>query len=267
MKTVTVILSGYKRKHTTREQVDAFKNQSYPVNIVYFANGKFDDHPTDYEFLEKSNVTLIESSVNQGVWGRFAAALNFDTDFYCVIDDDMIPGSDFIKTCVECYEEVPGIYGGHGVRDRAVECPIYKSPYNHHGWVQLLWNMNGPSKPLHVAYLCNCWFFPKVALHNFWAESVSSEQSCNKLAGEDIHLSLMALKYSGLKSYVIPATRFTPSKLLNIAGLKYSEDANALSKDAFIMSKSRQYYHYAVSQGLPVFKMETYTDNDGEFWE
>lgn len=262
MKTVTVILSGYKRKHTTQQQVLAFKNQSYPVRIIYLANGIFEDHPTDYKFLKEQGVELVEMRRNHGIYMRFRLATFYPSDFYCIIDDDMIPGKDFIKTCVECYEEQPGIYGGHGVRDRAFDGPLDPKYFNHHGWVQTQWQMNGPKYPLQVAYLMNCWFFPKVALEDFWRE----RPTCNLKVGEDIHLSLMAFLHSDLRSYVIPANRHTPDKLMNTVGIKYSEDVHALSKDPKLMAMSKSYYEEAVKRGLPVFRMRTYTDNDGESW-
>lgn len=267
MKTITVILSGYKRKYTLPEQLESLKAQSYPVtNIVYFVNGHIESSPVDYDLISKFGVHIIECSHNYGVWARFSVALNYDTDFFCILDDDIVPGTDFIKTCIECYDNQPGIYGGHGVRDRLHYDAKYNTHFNHHGWPQLNWNMNGPSAPLQVAYLMNCWFFPKQALYDFWSEDVSDDMTHNRMAGEDIHLSLMALKHSGLKSYVIPANRFTPSKLSNTVGLKYCLE-HAVCDDSDIMNKSFEYYKYAVTQGLPVFKMETYTDNDGDFWE
>ena len=92
---ITVILSGYKRPYSCLEQYKAIKAQTYEdVNIMFWANLVDDKISFPKEVVD--NCESIISSANYGVWGRFSLALNAKTPFICVIDDDTIPGKNWL---------------------------------------------------------------------------------------------------------------------------------------------------------------------------
>lgn len=251
MKTVTVILNGYKRKHTLKKQIESLKNQSYPIErIVYFTLKS--DYPEDYEYLRQENIELIECSNNYGVYGRFSIALNFESDFIYIMDDDIIPGSNFIKTCVECCSKVPGVYGSSGLRRREdADFNQLHNLFDFFGWIQVMWGNEGNLEPVKVSYLCNGWFFPRQVLFDFWREGIYSDISVNRKVAEDMHLSYTAWKYSGLCSYVVPQNKYDLTNHGNICGLDYSEDEYAIHRDEKLLQIMNNNFLTYCEKGLP----------------
>ena len=90
---VTAILTKYKREHLFSEQLESVVNQSVNVNEVLIC-----DNTTD----------------NKGVWERFKLAKKSKNDFVWVLDDDTIPGKDYLKNVLECFETNEGLYGTCG---------------------------------------------------------------------------------------------------------------------------------------------------------
>ncbi len=85
---VTVILNGFNRPENLSEQIDAINNQTIkPKEILLWLNNSegFDKNLTD-------KITTVTSNKNFGVWARFAFALNANTEYICIFDDDTIPG-------------------------------------------------------------------------------------------------------------------------------------------------------------------------------
>lgn len=251
MKTVTVILNGFKRKHTLKQQIESLKNQSYPIErIVYFTLKS--DVLEDYEYLRKENVELIECSNNYGVYGRFSIALNFDSDFIYIMDDDIIPGSNFIKTCVHCCLNKTGIYGSSGLRRRKdADFNQLHDLFDFFGWIQVWWGNEGNLEPVEVSYLCNGWFFPSYVLHDFWREGIFKGLASDRKIAEDMHLSYTAWKYSGIKSYVVPQHKYDHSMHGNICGVDYSEDESAIHLDETLLKKMNDNFLTYCDMGLP----------------
>ena len=117
MKTITVILNGFKRQHTLKEQITALKNQTYPIEKIMYWNLKDPSFKPDYKLLEKENIEYADTSHDYGTWGRLSFAMNATTDFVCIMDDDVIPGPRYLENCINTYQKTPGVLGmmGSGV--------------------------------------------------------------------------------------------------------------------------------------------------------
>ena len=136
-------------------------------------------------------------------------------------DDDIIPGSNFIKNCIDCYTSKPGIYGINGCSRELDDDGIFKI-YS--------WDRNNSTCINEVIYLCQYWFFPRCVLSAFWTEEVSNEHTLNRKIAEDMHLSAMANKYLELKSYVVPQPLDDTSMWGNIAGVEFGAEDFAIHK-------------------------------------
>jgi hypothetical protein len=248
MKTVTIVLNGFKRQHTLKEQIQAFKNQTYPIEKIMYWNLKSDDlrYQLDYNFLKKENIEYAETSHDYGTWGRFSFALNTKSDFICIYDDDIIPGPGYIQNCVETFEKQPGILGLMGTvitQDKGQ-------------WIQYGWrDFNNPN-PVQVIYLYQSHFFPKEVLQAFWASAPSWDLVCNRHLGEDLHIAFAAKKYFNLNAYVVPHPKNNKTIWGNIAGDRYGEDEHSIHLSN-IQPKMLDHLQYMINNHgyqIPTFK-------------
>ena len=187
--TITVVLNGYKRQEFLNLQINAVRNQTIPPDeILIWNNGDY----IDFKNFDK-NIFIANSSKNFGVWSRFSFALNAETEYICVLDDDTIPGKSFFENCLSTMQISPGLLGARGLRF------LSKNRYEPHksfGW-------DNPNEELKVVDIVgHAWFFKKEWLCYFWRELPLSNSS--RLVGEDIHFSYTLQKYAGIKTIVPP---------------------------------------------------------------
>lgn len=220
MKTVTVVLNGFRRQKTLRQQIAAFKNQSFPVEKIMYWNLKSDnpEFQPDYEFLKEQGIEYAETSHDYGTWGRFTFALNSKSDFICMYDDDIIPGSRYIENCVTTFEKSPGLLGTMG--SVIVE--------NTGQWIQYGWRDINNDAPVEVMYLYQTHFFPKEVLQAFWAEIPDWDLVSQRHLGEDVHIAYVAQKYFNLPAKIVPHPKDDKSLWGNIIGDEYGEDEYAI---------------------------------------
>tara|TARA_S200000501_G_C20840628_1_gene751418 strand:+ start:962 stop:1843 length:882 start_codon:yes stop_codon:yes gene_type:complete len=186
---ITVVLNGYKRQKFLNYQINAVKNQTIPPNeILIWNNGSYIDS-RDFD----KNIFIANSSKNFGVWSRFTFALNAETEYICVLDDDTMPGKRFFENCLSTMQISPGLIGARGLKF------LSKNKYQPHksfGW-------DNPNEELKVVDIVgHAWFFKKEWLCYFWRELPLSNSS--RLVGEDIHFSYTLQKYAGIKTIVPP---------------------------------------------------------------
>jgi hypothetical protein len=186
---ITVILNAYKRVEYLERQLEAINNQTVkPAKILVWQNAG----AVIPEYL-KAQVTFAECNENLGVWARFAYALNADTEYVCVFDDDTIPGRRWFENCLKTIETHEGLLGTRGLR--------FLSPQRYHPFKSFGWD--GPTEEtVQVDIVGHAWFFKREWLAAFWRELPSLEAS--KIAGEDIHFSYAIQKYLRLGTYVPP---------------------------------------------------------------
>ena len=133
-------------------------------------------------------LTWAQSNHNFGVWARFAYALNAETEYVCVFDDDTIAGSKWIENCLNTIEEYNGLLGTNGVIFNDLE---YQN-YTQHGWAK------PNEKTEQVDIVGHSWFFKKQFIHHMWRESAPTFEN-----GEDMHISA-ASKIHGNIQTIMP---------------------------------------------------------------
>jgi glycosyltransferase involved in cell wall biosynthesis len=186
---VSVVLNVFQRSQHFERQLNALLNQSVkPHEILVWENGA----ETVPEHL-LNLVTVTRASKNFGVWARFAHALNATGEFVCVIDDDTIPGSDWLRNCLNTMSQTPGLLGTRGL--------AFESPKNYS--INAEAGVYGPNEQTaQVDIVGHSWFFRREWLSAYWAEYGSKFN--NPLAGEDIHFSYAIQKHLGLPTLVPP---------------------------------------------------------------
>lgn len=186
---VTVVLNGYKRAKHFGLQLRSIKNQTLqPSEILLWQNAgdTFDENLT-------LSTTHASCNKNLGVWARFAFALNANTEYICVFDDDTIPGKKWLENCYNTIQRFDGLLGTIGVRflsDNSYQ------PIERFGWA------NPNEKVEEVDIVGHSWFFRREWLSTFWRELPDITQS--KIVGEDIHFSYTLKKFLDKKTFVPP---------------------------------------------------------------
>jgi glycosyltransferase involved in cell wall biosynthesis len=186
---ITVILNGFKRSQHFKKQLEAIENQTIkPKEILLWQNlgENFDKHLT-------SRTTHSSCNKNLGVWARFAYALNADTEYVCVFDDDTIPGKKWLENCLNTIQEHDGLLGTIGVKFQTTQS---YHPNTRVGWA----NPNNNTEEVDI--VGHSWFFRREWLSTFWRELPDVKQT--RLVGEDMHFSYTLQKYLNKKTYVPP---------------------------------------------------------------
>jgi hypothetical protein len=186
---ITVVLNGFKRSQHFKKQLEAIENQTIkPKEILLWQNlgENFDKHLT-------SRTTHSSCNKNLGVWARFAYALNADTEYVCVFDDDTIPGKKWLENCLNTIQEHDGLLGTIGVK--------FQTTQSYHPSTRVGW-ANPNSNTEEVDIVGHSWFFRREWLSTFWRELPDVKQT--RLVGEDMHFSYTLQKYLNKKTYVPP---------------------------------------------------------------
>lgn len=242
MSDVTVILSLYKRPYTFEQQYDAICRQTHNCDILIWAN-KADNAIPD-NILHKHET--IYSNINFGVWGRFAIALNAKTKYICIIDDDTIPGSQWIENCINTIQNHNGVMTTRGVIAEYGKDHRYPAPesYKAFGWC------NPNETVIEVDMGCHCWFFDKSLLHTFW-QYAPTHFPMN--FGEDMHLSFVAQKI-GMKTYIPPHPKNNTEMWGSSAdtGHSFGSDANAISWNPNANAGMNKYWNFLRKNGFKI---------------
>lgn len=191
---VTVILNGYKRPQNLKKQVDAALTQTVKVkDIFYWQNSMPNVH---YDMQTSTNYCISSyASVNFGVWARFYYALNVRTNYVCILDDDTIPGTQWIENCLNTYEKHPGLLGAIGIK-------FPNSSYEYQMTDRYGWDGNNNEQVERVDIVGHNWFFHRDLLSVFCRELPPIDH--NFIVGEDMHFSYVLQKYTDLGTYVPP---------------------------------------------------------------
>lgn len=223
----TVILNGFKRPHSLKEQVDALNNQTIkPTNILYWQNSI-----PGVAYDTETSTKLISSyaCTNFGVWARFAYALNARTNWVMVFDDDTIPGSQWAENCFNTFDKTPdaGLLGTIGVLFNHKDYGFHKRI----GW-------DNPNENVEcVDILGHNWVFHRDNLSVFWRELPPIDHDF--ISGEDIHFSYMIQKYTNLKSYVPPHPKDNKNMWGSLHGWRLGGDENATAGNGGIPCMAR----------------------------
>lgn len=185
---ISVILNVYKRPYTLEAQIDAIKNQSIEVksediHVWYNQSGLEQKNPVD------EKIKTYKSNWNTKFHGRFTIPLLCRTPYIAMFDDDIIPGRDWLKNCVDTIKKNDGILGGSGV--------IVKTK-NYHPFDKVGWNGSHLNSIEMVDLVGHAWFFKQEHANLIWSEKPVSWEN-----GEDIMFSYLA-KMRGINTFVPP---------------------------------------------------------------
>ena len=241
---ITCILSCYKRPYTLLQQINAIKNQTIPPKKIIVWYNHAEGYSLPNEIRNDKDVSVIESSDNFGVWGRFAIANLSTTEFVNVIDDDTIPGNKWFENCIETMYKVNGLLGTMGVIFEP-NCKTYNI-FCRYGWngqntlFRIISNDGEKivEKPSinnenieQVDILCHSWFFRKEWLSHLWSLN-NLDYKLFLRSGEDIGFSY-ALQKVGINSYVPPHPKDNIEMFGSIPnlGIEFGEDGNGISSN------------------------------------
>ena len=250
---ISAVLTCFKRQYNLQEQINSCLLQSIKISEIIIWNNGEHIEKDQLKVNAKTNLIVINSSDNTGVWSRFSVALICKNHFILVLDDDTIPGIDFCKNCLDSFHNNPGLYGSRGLRFLSKN---NYEPYDEFGW------SNPNDSIVEVDIVGHSWFFPKKYLSFFWNENLANNISY--ICGEDIHFSYSIQKYGDLKTFVPPHTLdkpkswgSNPSISLSIGG-----DKNAISQSKNAISKFEKAFKFYRSKGFKLIivdKLESYT--------
>lgn len=250
--TITVVLNGYKRSNL-KEQVEAVRNQSVPVEEIFYWQNTAPGFEYDEDTYNTLNAAL--SNYNYGVWARFAFALNAKTDYICVLDDDTIPGSRWLENCLSTYKTHPGLLGGIGLRFKNEHYELDVSEdgkYTRYGWDSNPLCVGNNTEPVEVDIVGHSWFFSRDLLSVFWRELPAKHWTM--LCGEDIHFSYMLQKYTEFKTYVPPHPPEDTTMWSSLKAVEYGGDQYATANITVGTGEMKKYLSHCVQNGFVLYK-------------
>ena len=249
---IRVILNGYKRGHTLKEQYEAIKSQTVDDTEVLFWGNIIDaDDIEDFPASVVNKCTSAVANKNLGTWGRFMFALMAKNKYVCVIDDDTIPGSKWFENCLATMETHRGVLSPRGAimnlgHDR--DYPFGES-YKPVGWC------DPNDEPVRVDMGCHSWFFERDWLRAFWLEM---PQTLPQNFGEDTHISYAVKKHIGLNTYVPPHPKDDMEMWGSKpeTGHKYGEDGNGISETPGGLPGMNSYWNFVRDNGYQIIAEE-----------
>lgn len=243
MSNVSVILSGYRRSYTLKEQYEKIVNQTFKVDEIYFYKNDYNNNIHEFDVNTINKCKSFIGNTNLGVWSRFAHALNCKTKYVCIFDDDTIPGLQWIENCINTIKTHNGLLGTRGVIfnvNSGVNNPVFQN-YIEYGW-------RFPNEiTQQVDIVGHCWFFERDWLSSFWREFPPNDIF---YAGEDMHFSYAIQKYLGLNTYVPPHpvnNREMWGSMPDTAW-NYGTDQNATAN--FAHEEMKNYLYFLISKSF-----------------
>jgi hypothetical protein len=151
------------------------------------------------------HISVFDCDKNLRYFGRFSLAINITTKYAWLIDDDIIPGSEWLERCVIKCQELNSI----------ISCTGRIIPENNYepekggkgdskkyfvGDIEYLFR-NYCEKDTIVDFACNSYFFQTKWLEAYWHIWPATFDT-----GEDIHLSATCRNILNVNTYVLKQT-------------------------------------------------------------
>lgn len=211
---ITVILNCYKRPEYLREQIEAIRNQTVPVDDIWIWYNK----PEDQDQLDLTELGCKVATCNHNFkfHGRFAFGLLAQTEYVAYFDDDTIPGPRWFESCLKEIEKENLILGSAGVL-------LQSNKYNPHR--KIGWNGYRSPQLQYVDLVGHAWFMKRDTLQYMWREDQVSWDN-----GEDIQLSAFAYIHGNIRTAVPPHPSTDTSVWGSTKGNLYGNDSNASHK-------------------------------------
>ena len=185
----SIIIGVYAGINWLPQIIDACYKQSIaPKNITLWIN-RNSDMAVNIDTIQQKypDVKIIWHNRNQGVYGRFSAALLDNSERYLILDDDTIPGPNWISNCFDTFKVVgdDAILGYRGIRlmpNALYDIQAYEK---------------GTTEITEVDLIGHAFFCTKKHILAMFEDT-----PVNHFNGEDTHLSAInQIKY-GTKTYV-----------------------------------------------------------------
>ena len=197
---IGVILTSHKRPHTLRPQIEAIRRQSIsPAVLCVWHNGSQEQNGSAVPVAEMKCVDeVVYCSNNRGVWGRFLYGLELGTKYVAVFDDDTIPGTRWLETCMEVLDGRGAVVGCSGVVFAGGVRPnrVY------------IGNRHDVANEMPVDIVGHSWVFPVDLLRDFANLTRPPHATC----GEDYMLSVAAQLRRGWQTIVPPQPANEPER-------------------------------------------------------
>ncbi|KAA2215807.1 glycosyltransferase family 2 protein [Maribacter flavus] len=192
---VTVIITVWKRPYLDLQLKSLINQVIKPKEIWIIHNENYiETKNTSSKYRDVfPNISVIHSEINLKYFGRFSICYNVKTRFTLIIDDDVIPSSQWIKICLEKSGQYNAIISCTG---RIIRPKNYRPEEFDLGNKNEILNKyfigdnyneeeyNCFPEDTVVDYGCNSYFFKTEWIRNFWRIWPATFDS-----GEDIHLS------------------------------------------------------------------------------
>lgn len=184
---MTVLLTVYKRDNIKEQLLRMQKQTLQPAKYVIFQN---EDHVRvpRIEELSGTPVELIKKKENTKYFGRFEHLIGEQTENFAVLDDDILPGKNFLSHYRSIQRITQGIVGGNG-----------RIGINNPNRAKLTQPRDyGPRfRTYKVDFVGHAWFFNQKSLNDMWSVEPKTLDT-----GEDMHLCFSAYLRSGTESFV-----------------------------------------------------------------
>ncbi|XXG89623.1 hypothetical protein AAC387_Pa12g1582 [Persea americana] len=207
---ITVILNHYKRK-TLCSQIESLLQQTVPFHSVWvlsFGSPNEQSLKRIVDSYNNSRISFISSSYDFKYYGRFQMALQTESDFVYILDDDMIPG----KKMLEILSHVAGtekyknsVLGSIGrilpFRQKDFTFPSYRKFRSKEAGLYLpdpAYDIT-VDRIVQVDFLSSSWFLSVDLVKTLFVETPFTF-----MTGEDLHLSYQLQKYRNAGSFVLP---------------------------------------------------------------
>jgi len=234
---ISVILTAYNRGYTLKDQIEAIKNQSIKIDEIIVFYNKGSEPQID---IDDVSIKTVKLNYNSKFHGRFAFAFSLQADYIAIFDDDIIPGVDWIKSCIESDKIKPGIYGASGI---LLEANAY-APH-----IKIGWNGIKNSFITEVDLVGHSWVFKKEYLKYMWYEEPIDWNN-----GEDIQFSFLAKKYGNVKTYVPPHPIKNMKIWGNIIGKGVAMDKFAFSRNSDHLSVRNLIVKHYIDDGSKIIR-------------
>lgn len=177
---IVAILTAYKRDYFI-EQIFALLNQTTKVDkIIIFNNGNLNLSHLKQTFGDKIN--LINSELNTKFWGRFAIANLLNTEYVLMLDDDTIPGIQWVENCLRLSLEKNCIVTGNG---RSIDNVVCLGDNGH------------VDEDTKIGFGGHSWFYKKE-----WLKYFITEEPLNYDTGEDITFSAFCKMKGNIETWI-----------------------------------------------------------------
>lgn len=206
-----ILLTQYKRSNL-EQQLKSIRSASIDFKkvTVYQNEDHVDLAPLKLEY----NFQLVKSDFNTKFFGRFYHLLNYSTKYCLVLDDDVIPETNFFHNIFKQCKKLNSIITGNGrlgYYNKNIDNLVKPNEY-------------GNKKNFKVDFGGHAWCFKKDWLHSAFSIKPYTQET-----GEDMHLCYSLKILDGLSTYTYSGHK----KASDIDSTK-----NALASDEFSSYKT-----------------------------